>query len=239
MEEIIIDTPLRTIVLAANQTRKHLSPLEEQSIEKYTELHQVIHNLAERFSAWYSEAQMQRAVLQALYHEVEILEAEQKRFGPIAGYEIDETGVHSVAQELDAGVFQKQVAAFGKRYNQFFSSFKAFIDRFEGLEDQYEQYELLFSDYEHNFFREIFKKWQSAELDICRLDDDYDEMKGENPVEAIRSKAIEECNSLPVEYQPIVPRIERIYRGVESIFANIRMWQEATNGIDEEKVRWN
>ena len=95
MEEIIIDTPLRTIVLAANNSRRQFNPLEEQSIEKYTGLHHAIHRLAERFSAWYSEAQIQRATLQALFLELGALEGQQKRFGPIAGYEPDVTGIHA------------------------------------------------------------------------------------------------------------------------------------------------
>lgn len=240
MENIIIETPLRNISLRVEGNRDKLSVLEEESLKKYTELHHFIFQISEGYRVWYNQALAHRTTLQHLVQEIEILEGKQKRFGEIAGYSIyDIEGPDNQSYTLKPGEFQKEVQEFEKVYNAFFAAFKPFVAHFSSLEKDYEQYDSLFTEFDKSYFAAMWKDCTSMRIDMCRLDDDYNELKELLQIHEIRDKAIDEYNTLPYDYQAIVPRIERIYSGLKSIFDNIKMWEEASKNSDEGKAMWN
>ena len=97
--------------------------------------------------------------------------------GPLTDNEIESID-ESERVCYDTQPLLTQLHNFNHTYDAYYDGLRAAETEFAGTEQQQEKLELQFDDFNDNYFNPIIKDYERMEIDICSLDEDFDNFRG-------------------------------------------------------------
>ncbi|OQP65591.1 hypothetical protein [Niastella populi] len=186
MKPTIIEHPFHDIRLTY-MSEAPLSTLEQEGIEKYVELHnqsQEYKQVIERLLTYYTSAgktlQKCKAIFDNLQNEYILLTPMLhylEEGGPLSENEIESID-ESERVCYDTQPLLTQLHTFNHTFDAYADGLMAAEKEYSGTEQQQEKLELLFDDFNDNYFNPIIKDWKTMEIDICSLDENFDDFRG-------------------------------------------------------------
>lgn len=186
MKPTIIEHPFHDIRLTY-MSEAPLSTLEQEGIEKYVELHnqsQEYKQVIERLLNYYTSAGKTLQKCQAIFDN---LQNEYILLTPMLHYleeggPLSENEIESIDEServcYDTQPLLTQLHAFNHTFDAYADGLMAAEKEYSGTEQQQEKLELLFDDFNDNYFNPIIKDWKIMEIDICSLDENFDDFRG-------------------------------------------------------------
>jgi hypothetical protein len=186
MKPTIIEHPFHDIRLTY-MSEAPLSTLEQEGIEKYVELHnksQEYKQIIERLLNYYTLAGKTLLKCQAIFDNLQneyILLTPMLHYleegGPLSENEIDSID-ESERVCYDTQPLLTQLHTFNHTFDAYADGLMAAEKEYAATEKQQEKLELLFDDFNDNYFNPIIRDWKFMEIDICSLDENFDDFRG-------------------------------------------------------------
>jgi hypothetical protein len=164
-----------------------LSALEQEGIEKYVALHdksQEYKQVLEKLLNYYRSADK-------ILHKCEVifdnLQNEYLLLTPMLHYleeggPLSDTEIESIDEServcYDTQPLLTQLHNFNHTFDAYADGLMAAEKEYAGTEQQQEKLELQFDDFNDNYFNPIIKDWKIMEIDICSLDENFDDFRG-------------------------------------------------------------
>jgi hypothetical protein len=186
MKPTIINHPFHVINLDY-VSEAPLSALEQEAIEKYIDLHnksQEYHQVLTRLFNYYTSA---INILQKCTAIFDNLQNEYLLLTPMLHYlqegnPLTENEIESIDEServcYDTQPLLTQLHNFNHTYDAYYDGLRAAETEFAGIEQQQEKLELQFDDFNDNYFNPIIRDYKIMEIDICSLDQDFDDFRG-------------------------------------------------------------
>lgn len=186
MKPTIINHPFRTITLGY-VSEAPLSKLEEEAIEKYTRLHTESHQLQQLITHLLKYYTTAVNTQQQCRNDFNTLSSEYLLVSPMLHY--FEEGSHLQDNEVDMVDEDERVCydmqplftqldVFQNSYEIYAEGLKAAENEHINMVQQQEELEKHFDDFDDNYFSPIIKNYESMEIDIVYLDEDFDNFRG-------------------------------------------------------------
>jgi chromosome segregation ATPase len=186
MKPTIINHPFHVIKLEYN-SEAPLSALEQEAIEKYVELHnqsQEYNQVLTRLLTYYTSAtkilQQCKVIFDNLQNEYILLTPMLhylQEGGPLTENEIESID-ESERVCYDTQPLLTQLHSFNHTFDAYADGLMAAEKEFSATEQQQEKLELQFDDFNDNYFNPIIRDYQIMEIDICSLDENFDDFRG-------------------------------------------------------------
>jgi hypothetical protein len=186
MKPTIINHPFHVINLEY-VSEAPLSTLEQEAIEKYVDLHnkcQEYHQVLTRLINYYTSAVH---ILKKCTVIFDNLQNEYLLLTPMLHYlqegdPLTENEIQSIDENervcYDTQPLLNQLHNFNHTYDAYYDGLRAAETEYAGTEQQQEKLELQFDDFNDNYFNPIIKDYKIMEIDICSLDENFDDFRG-------------------------------------------------------------
>lgn len=186
MKPTIIDHPFHVIKLDYC-SEAPLSTLEQEAIDKYVELHngsQAYKDVLTRLHTYYSSTDKVLQQCQGIFNS---LQNEYLLLTPMLHYlqeggPLSDTEIESIDEServcYDTQPLLTQLHNFNHNYDAYVDSLRTAEQEFATVEKQQEQLEQLFDVFDDNYFSPIIKDYKNMEIDICTLDENFDDFRG-------------------------------------------------------------
>jgi hypothetical protein len=186
MKPTIINHPFRTISLAYD-SEAPLSTLEQEGIEKYIELHnksQEYHLVLTRLITYYNSAPK---ILDQCVAIFDGLSNEYLLLTPMLHYlqeggPLTENEINSIDENervcYDTQPLLTQLHLFNHTFDAYADGLRTAEKEYAATEQQQEKLEQQFDDFNDNYFSPIIKDYKNMIIDICTLDEDFDNFRG-------------------------------------------------------------
>lgn len=186
MKPTIINHPFHVIKLEYNSDAP-LSALEQQALDKYVELHnksQEYNQVLTRLLTYYTSATKTLHQCQVIFGNLQneyILLTPMLHYlqegGPLTDSEIESIDENERVC-YDTQPLLTQLHSFNHTFDAYADGLMAAEKEFAGTEQQQEKLEQQFDDFNDNFFNPIIRNYKEMEIDICSLDEDFDDFRG-------------------------------------------------------------
>ena len=185
MKPTIINHPFHVIKLDY-VSEAPLSTLEQEAIEKYIELHnksQEYHQVLTRLINYYASTDLLQkctAIFDNLQNEYLLLTPMLhylQEGGPLTENEIESIDENERVC-YDTQPLLTQLHNFNHSYDAYCDGLRTAEKEFASTEQQQEKLELQFDDFNDNYFNPIIKDYKIMEIDICTLDENFDDFRG-------------------------------------------------------------
>jgi hypothetical protein len=185
MKPTIINHPFHIINLGY-VSEAPLSAFEVEALEKYIDLHnksQEYNQVLTRLNNYYSST----GTLQKCAAIFNNLQNEYLLLTPMLHYlqegdPLTENEIESIDENervcYDTQPLLTQLHTFNHTYDAYYDGLRAAEQEFAGTEQQQEKLEQQFDDFNDNYFNPIIKDYERMEIDICTLDQDFDDFRG-------------------------------------------------------------
>jgi uncharacterized phage infection (PIP) family protein YhgE len=187
MKPSIINHPFRDIKLSYN-SEAPLSELEQQALEKYTDMHnmsfQLKNNISRLHDFFTNFGPNKRQECLTLLNSVQ---NEYILVSPMLHY-IDEGGllpdneVNEVNEEervcYDTNALIAQLTAFEIAYDEYIQNFNQAEQEYAAMLQYLEHLNEIFDDFDDNYFAPIIKNYAQMQIDTVSLDQDFDDYRG-------------------------------------------------------------
>ena len=186
MKPTIINHPFHVINLEY-VSEAPLSALEQEAIEKYIDLHnksQEYHQLLTKLINYYTSTVTILEKCTAIFDK---LENEYLLLTPMLHYlqegnPLTENEIKSIDEServcYDTQPLLTQLHNFNHAYDAYCNGLRTAETEYAGTEQQQEKLELQFDDFDDNYFSPIIRDYKIMEIDICSLDQDFDNFRG-------------------------------------------------------------
>lgn len=186
MKPTIINHPFHVISLTY-MSEAPLSALEQEGIEKYIALHdksQEYKQVLEKLLNYYRSA---GKILQKCEVIFDKLQNEYLLLTPMLHYleeggPLSETEIESIDEServcYDTQPLLTQLHNFNHTFDAYADGLMAAEKEYATTEQQQEKLELQFDDFNDNYFNPIIRDWKIMEIDICSLDENFDDFRG-------------------------------------------------------------
>ena len=186
MKPTIINHPFHVIKLDY-VSEAPLSTLEQDAIEKYVELHngsQDYKDVLTRLHTYYTTAGKTLQQCQVIFDN---LQNEYLLLTPMLHYlqeggPLSETEIESIDEServcYDTQPLLTELHNFNHIYDGYIDGLRAAEQEFAVIEPQQEKLEQLFDVFDDNYFSPIIKDYKNMEIDICTLDENFDDFRG-------------------------------------------------------------
>lgn len=186
MKPTIIDHPFHVIKLEYN-SEAPLSALEQEAIEKYVALHnqsQEYSQVLTKLLTYYTSATKTLQQCQVIFNN---LQNEYLLLTPMLHYlqeggPLTENEIESIDENervcYDTQPLLTQLHSFNHTFDAYADGLMAAEKEYAGTEQQQEKLELQFDDFDDNYFSPIIRNYKEMEIDICSLDEDFDNFRG-------------------------------------------------------------
>jgi hypothetical protein len=186
MKPTIINHPFHVIKLEYN-SEAPLSALEQEAIEKYLELHnqsQAYNQVLTRLLTYYTSATKTLHQCQVIFDN---LQNEYILLTPMLHYlqeggPLTENEIESIDEServcYDTQPLLTQLHTFNHTFDAYADGLMAAEKEFSATEQQQEKLEEQFDDFNDNFFNPIIRDYENMEIDICSLDENFDDFRG-------------------------------------------------------------
>jgi chromosome segregation ATPase len=164
-----------------------LSALEQTAIDKYVELHnsaeaykQVLTRLENYYTTADKPLQQCQAIFENLQNEYLLLTPMLhylEEGGPLSQSEIESID-ESERVCYDTQPLLTQLHNFNHTFDAYVDGLKTAEQEFATTEQQQENLEQQFDDFDENYFSPIIKDYKNMEIDICTLDENFDDFRG-------------------------------------------------------------
>lgn len=186
MKPTEINHPFHVIKLTY-MSEAPLSTIEQDGIEKYVELHnksQEYKQVLERLQNYYTSAVKTLQKCQSIFDNLQneyILLTPMLHYlqegGPLTENEIDSIDENERVC-YDTQPLLTQLHIFNHTFDAYADGLLAAEKEYAATEQQQEKLELQFDDFNDNYFNPIIKDWKIMEIDICSLDENFDDFRG-------------------------------------------------------------
>lgn len=186
MKPTIINHPFHVIRLEY-MSEAPLSTLEQTAIEKYVELHnsaetykQVLTRLETYYTSAVKPLQQCRVTFENLQNEYLLLTPMLhylEEGGPLTQSEIESID-ESERVCYDTQPLLTQLHNFNHTFDAYVDGLKTAEHEYAATEQQQEKLERQFDDFDENYFSPIIKDYKNMEIDICSLDENFDDFRG-------------------------------------------------------------
>lgn len=186
MKPTIINHPFHVIKLDY-VSEAPLSTLEQEAIEKYVELHngsQAYKDVLTRLHTYYTGTgkilQQCQGIFNNLQNEYLLLTPMLhylQEGGPLSDNEIESID-ESERVCYDTQPLLTQLHNFNHTYDAYIDGLRAAEKEFATVEKQQEQLEQLFDVFDDHYFSPIIRDYKNMEIDICTLDENFDDFRG-------------------------------------------------------------
>ena len=186
MKPTIINHPFRTISLEY-ESEAPLSTLEQEGVEKYLELHnksQEYNQVLTRLFTYYSSAPNILNQCETIFNS---LSNEYLLLTPMLHYleeggPLSENEIASIDENervcYDTQPLLTQLHLFNHTFDAYADGLRAAEKEYATTEEQQEKLEQQFDDFNDNYFSPIIKDYKNMIIDICSLDEDFDNFRG-------------------------------------------------------------
>lgn len=186
MKPTIINHPFHIIRLDY-VSEAPLSALEQTAIEKYVELHnssEAYKQVITRLETYYSSADKPLQQCQAIFED---LQNEYLLLTPMLHYleeggPLSQTEIESIDEServcYDTQPLLSQLHNFNHTFDAYVDGLKKAEHEFAATEQQQEKLEQQFDDFDEHYFSPIIKDYKNMEIDICTLDENFDDFRG-------------------------------------------------------------
>lgn len=194
MKDLVIDYPFRTIRL--NLTDKEPLPIEAEGLELYQLLHLQLWDLKQCMLEFREKLEPLRVLANKLSVAYDNMENELHKYGRVAGFS-DEMSEKFDPEHKGYTVKVNDLQRIIEEYADIVEEYNAMNvelekDFAEG-EELMEKFDETFREFDNNYISPIFKAYDTVQIDICSLDDDFDNFRSfcQEPDE-LRDKNIDE-----------------------------------------------
>ena len=186
MKPTIINHPFRTISLEY-ESDDPLSTLEQEGIEKYIELHnksQEYNQVLTRLITYYNSAPQILNQCEAIFNN---LSNEYLLLTPMLHYlqeggPLTESEISSIDENervcYDTQPLLTQLHLFNHTFDAYADGLRTAEKEYATTEQQQEKLEQQFDDFNDNYFSPIIRDYKNMIIDICSLDEDFDNFRG-------------------------------------------------------------
>jgi hypothetical protein len=186
MKPTLINHPFHVIKLEYN-SEAPLSALEEEALEKYVDLHnksQEYNQVLTRLLTYYTSATKTLNQCQVIFDN---LQNEYLLLTPMLHYlqeggPLSESEIESIDENervcYDTQPLLTQLHTFNHTFDAYADGLMAAEKEYAGTEQQQEKLEGQFDEFNDNFFSPIIKNYKEMEIDICSLDENFDDFRG-------------------------------------------------------------
>ncbi|WP_205510946.1 hypothetical protein [Longitalea arenae] len=186
MKPTIINHPFHVIRLDY-VSEAPLSALEQTAIEKYVELHnsaeaykQVITRLETYYTSAVKPLQQCQLIFENLQNEYLLLTPMLhylEEGGPLSESEI-ETIDESERVCYDTQPLLTELHNFNRSFDIYVEGLKTAEHEYATTEQQQEKLEQQFDEFDEHYFSPIIRDYKNMEIDICSLDENFDDFRG-------------------------------------------------------------
>jgi hypothetical protein len=186
MKPTIINHPFHVIKLDY-MSEAPLSALEQEAIEKYVELHnksQEYNDVLTRLLTYYTSATKTLHQCQVIFDN---LQNEYLLLTPMLHYlqeggPLTESEIESIDEServcYDTQPLLTELHNFNHTFDAYADGLMAAEKEYATTEQQQEKLEHQFDDFNDNFFSPIIRDYAIMEIDICTLDENFDDFRG-------------------------------------------------------------
>lgn len=225
-----ISTPARMIIMEYNSSAP-LSDIEIRALEKYSELHSQYQPLLNSWKTLQADYQALVKPQRQIQHELFSLREEVKKYRQLAGFtpeEIAQMPEPDEELELQPNKLHQQAEKLEDDFEVYYKRFQELIGRFKEANNGNEIMEKLYDDFDNNYFGHIMKHHEKMEINVVRLDEDYnefnilmDELSNHIYGAADEHKAMLTAhNEIVGAMDDILRRIDKIYEEVDKLRAD-------------------
>jgi hypothetical protein len=141
--------------------------------------------------------------------------------GPLSDTEIESID-ESERVCYDTQPLLTQLHNFNHTFDAYADGLMAAEKEYAGTEQQQEKLELQFDDFNDNYFNPIIKDWKIMEIDICSLDENFDDFRGAFcDMTALADKLCDIRNAFLDGHIKLQNRIIELDKDIVALFAAI------------------
>lgn len=220
-----IPTPLRTIRMEYDSD-EDLSQLELDMLDKYMELHKELFVIMRDWKAIREEYKTMEKPQEEVKQQLATLNAEIKEYRQLAGFTKEEVEQMPDPGDLtlDPGELSQHGLQLEALFDPLYEKVQDLSKRFKDLEERTDRLEEQYEDFNDNYFLGVMTDTNSSEIDLIRLDDDFNEFNilMDDLSDLVRA-TIDERNVLVIAYNEMVQDMDTAFKRIDRVLTEINI----------------